>query len=191
MAALDLENKKFAAPKLTADDEFLSATQLGLLVYRVPAPHTLMGLAMDFLATYHTLRFDVSVHAFAIGGATTLSCKQADRCRLTYNRHYTPTLYYLSPPVVYFESRTALNFHPYSTARLNEDLATDEMPFLNAKINDAHISFGDSVDSDTDYYHWRVEGYQAVGVVGDQPISKPKLTKEVDGKTVVTDPGIQ
>lgn len=180
--------RKIPLPKLTADDEFLSATQLGILVYRIPAPHTFLNMPMERLSTYATLRFDVSVHAFTIGGAATLSCKVAKRCRLTYSRYNTPTLYYLSPPVVYFESRVALNFHPYSTARPNEDLAADEMPFLNAKINDAHISFADTVDSDTDYYHWRREGYQAVGVVGDQPISKP-VVKNAEG--VVTDPGVQ
>jgi len=93
---------------------------------------------------------------------------------------------------VYFNSQVSLNFHPYSTSRLNEDLQADEMPFLNAKINDAHISFADTVDSETNYYHWREQGYQAVGVVGDQPISVPKSgCSSATGVERCADPGIQ
>jgi hypothetical protein len=35
---------KFLGPKLTEDDAFLSNTPTGILVYRIPAPHVLMGI---------------------------------------------------------------------------------------------------------------------------------------------------
>jgi hypothetical protein len=151
----------YAAPKLTADDEFLSATQLGMLVYRVPAPHTLMGVAMESLSTRTSMKFVIQIQARALGGSVRLACLDGaeSRCTLTYQRHYTPTLYYLAPPVVYFEAPVSLNFNPYSTAHLNKErnqitLASDEMPFLNAKINGAHISFVGSVDFQTHLDWW-------------------------------------
>ena len=75
LEAQDFDNKpKFVAPKLNADDEFLSATPMGFIVYRVPAPHTLMGVSQESLWNYERMTFKVSLHAFAIGGAATLNC---------------------------------------------------------------------------------------------------------------------
>ena len=39
----DLE-QSFVGPALTEDDQFLSNVPTGMLVYRVPSPHVLMGL---------------------------------------------------------------------------------------------------------------------------------------------------
>jgi len=79
-------------------------------------------------------------------------------------------LYYISPPVVYFNSITAFNFDPKSTTNTIADLRSDELPFINAKIGNALIAFEFNVDYDVSIKHYYYNSLR--GRVGDQPTSK-------------------
>jgi hypothetical protein len=45
----EFDNREFLGPRLTEDDAFLSNTPTGTLVYRIPAPHVLMGVPRESL----------------------------------------------------------------------------------------------------------------------------------------------
>ena len=50
------------------------------------------------------MRFDLKVRVPDIQGeVVVLGCPPTEmsRCRITYNRHMSPTIYYINPPVVY------------------------------------------------------------------------------------------
>jgi hypothetical protein len=46
---------------LTEDDAFLSNTPTGTLVYRIPAPHVLMGVPQENLGLRTAMTFTLSV----------------------------------------------------------------------------------------------------------------------------------
>lgn len=94
---------KFLAPRLTEDDAFLSNTPTGTLVYRIPAPHVLMGIPNnpENLGLHTALTMVLSVQAVKPDFVEWLNCKSENKCRLVYHRHLTPILKYLTPPVVY------------------------------------------------------------------------------------------
>lgn len=77
---------------------------------------------------------------------------------------------YLSPPVVYYESWTEIHFNPmYTIDWVARDLPSDEMGFINAKLDKALMNFEDTVSST-----WRFSRNaqsRVKGQVGDQPIS--------------------
>lgn len=103
------------------------------------------------------------------GSSFPVTCRTSSHCKVRYHRSYTPVFHYLNPPVVYNDMLAELNFDPKSTTSLIEDLATDEMPFINAKIAGALMDFEDTVDSETYLSHWFENSLR--GYVGDQPIS--------------------
>jgi hypothetical protein len=88
-------------PRLTEDDAFLSNTPTGILVYRIPSPHDLMGIPQENLGLYDSLEMFISVQAVKPDFVEWLNCKEEWRCRLLYHRHLTPVLRYITPPVVY------------------------------------------------------------------------------------------
>jgi hypothetical protein len=49
------------APKLTADDSFLSNPAAGFIVYRLSAPHTILGLATEKLDAFTTLELKIKI----------------------------------------------------------------------------------------------------------------------------------
>jgi len=104
-----------------------------------------------------------------------------------YIRAYTPTVHYLSPPVVYHEALAELWFDPKSTMNLITGLSTDEMPFINARIQGALIDFEDHVESTTHFSGWRKTRVR--GQVGELPIaSNHSLSMQWEtGKAVVLD----
>jgi hypothetical protein len=63
-------------------------------------------------------------------------------------------IHYISPPVVYNEAWTDLWFDPKSTHSLIQDLSSDEMYFINARISGALIDFEDTVSHETTFRHW-------------------------------------
>ena len=103
------------------------------------------------------------------GSPHPIECGSASNCRLRFHRSYTPVLHYLNPPVVYNDMLVELNFDPKSTTSLIEDLASDEMPFINAKIAGSRLDFEDNVSFETHMSHWWENSVR--GYVGDQPIS--------------------
>jgi len=73
-------DREFLAPKLTEDDAFLSNTPSGTLVYRVPAPHTLMGVPIVALDKYQLLHFTLRVQAVKPDFIEWLACKNTNNC---------------------------------------------------------------------------------------------------------------
>jgi len=114
--------------------------------------------------------FQLHIVAIKEGAPHPIECKSWNKCRLQYHRSYTPVLHYLNPPVVYSDMLVELNFDPKSTTSLIEDLASDEMPFINAKIAGSRIDFEDNVSHETYMSHWWENSVR--GRVGDQPPSE-------------------
>lgn len=165
---------RFVAPKLTEDDAFLSQPQAGFIVYRLPAVHELIQSPMGSLDQFKSMKFKLMVFAVGPNGAEELECKSENNCRISFERSYTPIMHYISPPVVYYDSLTSFVFDPKSTTHVIQDLRSDELPFINAKIgNDkkkALVDFEFNMDYNTGLNHWRYNSIQ--GRVGDQPPSK-------------------
>jgi hypothetical protein len=93
--------QKFLAPRLTEDDAFLSNTPSGVLVYRIPSPHVLMGIDQHQLGLYTTLTMVISIQAVKPDFVAWLNCKSESNCRLVYYRHLTPVMKFINPPVLY------------------------------------------------------------------------------------------
>jgi hypothetical protein len=60
----------------------------------------------------------------------------------------TPILKYIVPPVVYQEAEVELVFDPKSVMNRIKDVASDDLPFVQAKIGLANINFEGYVASD-------------------------------------------
>jgi hypothetical protein len=93
--------RKLPAPRLTEDDAFLSNTPTGTLVYRIPAPHVLLGVPQENIGLFTAMTMIISIQAVKPDFVEWLSCKNENNCRLVYHRHLTPILKYLNPPVLY------------------------------------------------------------------------------------------
>lgn len=92
---------------LDEDDAFNSNPLLGFIVYRLPSPHDLFGVASTDLESYEELNFYLSVKAPDIFGEEQhLKCTSSSRCRVRYHRTYTPVVFYISPPVLFYEAYT-------------------------------------------------------------------------------------
>jgi hypothetical protein len=167
-----LKDRQYLTPKLTEDDAFSSHTQNGFFVYRLPAVHDLMNVPESQLSTYNELIFEVSVIAGHADGPMTLSCWTGSRnnCRITFRRSVTPVLFYLNPPVVYYDAMVTIGFDPKDTTNVIQDLLSDELPFINFKIGGSLVDFEANVDSDVSLSHWALNSMK--GKVGDQPIAK-------------------
>lgn len=103
------------------------------------------------------------------------ACLEEKRCKIYFKREYSPVLYYISPQVVYYESLTQINFDAKSTMNLIKDLKTDELPFINTKIDNSLMDFEFHVDYDQKI-HWNGHN-RLTGQVGNQPVKK---TQEVN-----------
>jgi len=101
-------------------------------------------------------------------GATKLTCATSgvSNCYISYRQYYTPMIYELAPPVVYYDSEALIYFDPKSTTSLIQDLPTDEMAFINAKVGGVLMDFENSVDFDRGYSHYYRNNVK--GRVGDQ-----------------------
>jgi len=90
---------------LSEDDVFNSHPALGILTYRVPSLHSLLGLTQDKVSMFKSLSFilDILVNDEA---ETRLACSNYKLCTINFLKTYTPLIHYLSPPVTYFESVT-------------------------------------------------------------------------------------
>lgn len=77
-------------------------------------------------------------------------------------------MYYLYPPVLFYESVTQVKFQAKSTRGIIQGLKSDEMPFVNLEIDGSKLDFEYLVDSDT-----RMGSYSdslVRGQVGEMPI---------------------
>jgi hypothetical protein len=62
---------------------------------------------------------------------------------------------------------TEVVFNPKSIMSLISDLASDELPFINARVAGNMIDFEFNIDSDTSFSSW--SNNHAMGQVGDMP----------------------
>jgi len=139
-------------PLLTEDDAFNSQPMLGSIAYRLPA-------LVDFLhpnvvAQYQSMSFYIVVDVETLAGPATLECKRLANCKVSYHVGYSPTIFYMMPPILYQDSYSTIWFDPKSTTGLIKDLAADELPFINAKVGGSLMDFEFNVDSGTSYAHW-------------------------------------
>lgn len=149
MKSLDMD-LTVQASRLTEDDVFNSNVVAGFITYRMPSVEKLLNLPSKILEKYPTMTFVVSVLTMdEVFGEVIHVCSNENYCKISFKKVYTPVIYYLSPPVVYYESETYIHFDQKQTTNLIVDLATDEMPFINAKIGGVLMDFENSVDYDT------------------------------------------
>lgn len=136
------------APLLTEDDAFNSHPILGSIAYRLPSLEDLLGVPLSYLSGYQSMTFYLTVNADHELGPEILECGTESHCRIIYYRAYSPVLYYIQPPILYYESFTEVWYDPRSVTNLIQDLANDEMKFINAKIGGAALDFEFNVDYD-------------------------------------------
>jgi hypothetical protein len=159
---------EIASTPLTEEDAFNSHPLLGAIAYRLPSVDELLGVPMNFLDEYQSLTVYVSVLVQdPVDGPTRLECKVGTNCKIVFQRSYTPVLYYISPPVVYYGSYTELWFDPKYTTSLISGLDTDEMLFINAKIGGSLLDFEGEVDDTTRFSVYRRNKVR--GQVGEIP----------------------
>jgi len=63
-------------------------------------------------------------------------------------------VFYITPPVLYYESLTEVWFNPKSTKDLIRNLKSDEMPFVNTEIGGSKLDFEYLVDYETSIWNW-------------------------------------
>lgn len=155
---------------MTEEDVFNSQPAMGSISYRLPSIPKLFDLPASSFEHLTKMNFIVSVHAPDEPTMNILECRTEARCKLTYQRDYTPTIFFISPRVTYYESMTEVWFNPQNTMTLIEDLDGDELPFINAKIGGNLIDFEDTVHATTTYSNWALN--TARGQIGEGTISK-------------------
>ena len=161
--------QEIPCPPMTEADVFNSQPAMGSISYRLPSITKLFNLPPESFDHLTKMNFIVSVHAPDEPTMNILACANEANCRLVYQRDYTPTIYFISPRVTYYESITEVWFNPQNTMTLIEDLDGDELPFINAKIGGNLIDFEDRVDSTTVYSNWNLN--TARGQIGEGTIS--------------------
>lgn len=118
MESVEFPGQTLTAPSLSEDDAFNSHPMLGSIAYRLPSVAALFGLPSEMFDTYTTMSFYLQVENAELGSDSLLQCATKSRCKVRYHKSYTPTVFYLSPPVVYYESETEVWFDPRSTMNL-------------------------------------------------------------------------
>jgi hypothetical protein len=132
---------------LSEDDQFNSNPAVGTIAYRLPSLSTLFGKPMEDFDDFDTMTFDLKVINPDIEGeSVTLGCAVLTNCQVVYTRHYSPTVFYVNPPVVYSGAGVDIWFNPKSIMDLIVDLPTDDIPFINFKFNNALVNFENYVD---------------------------------------------
>ena len=154
---------------MTEEDVFNSQPAMGSISYRLPSITSLFNLPAESFDHLTKMNFIVTVHAPDEPSVNILSCRSESKCKITYQRDYTPTIFFISPRVTYYESKTEVWFNPMNTMTLIKDLDGDELPFINAKIGGNQIDFEYSVDSETTFSNWKLNTVR--GTIGEGTIS--------------------
>jgi hypothetical protein len=116
------------------------------------------------------MNFYIEIDVNTLSGPFTLKCKNNNKCMVKYRLHYSPTVFYVQPPIVYQDSYSNVWFDPKSTPSLIKDLDAEELVFINAKIGGSLMDFEFNVDAESSFSHWNKN--VAKGQVGTLPISK-------------------
>ena len=94
-------------------------TDAGMLQYTVPSFMELQGLTYEQLSNLDWITYVTSLASYDETTLQTyiLQCPSyaQQNCYVTMARAYTPILYYMSPPVVFFGSETSFWVDPRST----------------------------------------------------------------------------
>jgi len=142
-------------PPLNEDDAFNSNPILGFITYKLPSLPDLLQVEPEMLDQYDDMTFEMRLFVDNdLLGPQTLKCKTINNCLIKFRKDMTPLVYELAPPVVYLGSEVFVWFDPKSTHTLITDLASDEMPFINAKIGGNIIDFEFNVDYDIKLTGW-------------------------------------
>lgn len=174
--ASQFNNMEIPGPPLDEDDNFNSNPMLGFITYRLPSPATLLGVPYANFDLYNQLDFYLSVKAPDVFGEEQhLKCNNLAKCRVRYHKSYTPVVFYLVPPVLYYESYTEVWFDPKYTTNVIRNLKTDERPFVNTEIGGSKLDFEYLVDSTTRFSSWT--NNRVIGQVGEMPIGHNKDIK--------------
>ena len=139
------------APPLTEDDAFNSHPLLGTIAYRIPGLDTLFGYPMSYFSGYSEMLFTLSIQYNDENGLQNLACGDQSRCQIKYKRIYSPRLYYIKPPIIYYESMVEVVFDPRSTQDLITDLQDGEMPFINVNIGPTRLDFEFNVNDENTF----------------------------------------
>jgi hypothetical protein len=117
------------------------------------------------------MTFELSVVSNNDLGSDSMACGKANvgKCTIVYRKQQTPVIYYLQPPVVYYESFSEIWFDPKYTTQLITDLSSDEMQFINTKIGGSLMDFELDVTAETTFTSYSRN--KARGQVGELPIS--------------------
>ena len=117
------------------------------------------------------MTFELSVVSNNDLGSDSMACGKANvgKCTIVYRKQQTPVIYYLQPPVVYYESFSEIWFDPKYTTQLITDLSSDEMPFINTKIGGSLMDFELDITAETTFTSYSRN--KARGQVGELPIS--------------------
>lgn len=73
------------------------------------------------------------------------------RCTITYQKTFSPVLYFINPQVVYNGAEVDFHFDPKNKF-IYDDQLEERKPFVNAKIGNALIDFDGYVDENTPVY---------------------------------------
>ncbi len=85
----------------------------------MPSFMQLHGRSYESLGTLDWLTYDMTLLEYdaSTKSAKILKCPESAlaNCRITLSRAYTPVLYYMQPPVMYYGSETSLIVDPRSS----------------------------------------------------------------------------
>jgi hypothetical protein len=149
---------------------------LGFITYRIPSVAELFGVEESQFDLYNNLHFYLSIRTTDVFGEEQhLQCSSKNKCLVRFMKTYTPVVFYISPPVFYYESYVEVWFDPKGTVNLARDLQSDEMAFVNTEIGGSKLDFEYLVDYETSYSWW-VDN-RVTGQVGEMPIGHDKDIK--------------
>lgn len=84
-------------------------------------------------------------------------------------------VFYLNPPVIYYEAVTEMWFDPMYTLSKVQNLQQDEMIFVNTEIGGSKLDYEFQVDFDTSFWYWTDN--KVLGTAGDMPVGHDKDIK--------------
>lgn len=174
--SVEFTGVKIPAPTLDEDDEFNSNPMLGFITYRIPSIPELFDAAEEAFDTNEHLHFYISVKAPDVAGEDQeMQCKNREYCKIRFLKSYTPVVFYLQPPVVYYTSVTQVMFNPKHTQHVMQNLQSDEKRFINTEIGGSKLDFEGRVDHTTTFHWWRDN--RVSGQVGEMTVGHDKDIK--------------
>jgi hypothetical protein len=96
---------------------------MGKIAYRLPSIEDLFNLPISHFYEENSLTFTLKIKNMDPElGMVTLACLDPRNCEVTYKKEATASVYYIQPPVVYYESFTEVHFNPMGIMKLIQDL---------------------------------------------------------------------